>query len=311
MEKIPKKKNNKKVTKKSREKNVLTNIKNVKDVKDEKKKATINGKENVRKNKSIKNDKAKNDNTLLAKARAFFVELEKNFSSLFKKEKDIKYISEYYEVPYRYDETTVKIIAQNPYKLYVYWDISNKKKEELISNYGKDFFTKTTPVLIVTNKSTNESFEVEVNDFANSWYIDIPDNSSKYIVELARKVNDTIYIDPINGNKEKIEEKNKINNTSNNKKTDEKDIKFNYLNAQSKNSIQKIEKGSLIILNQSNTLISQNGHILGIPNSVTFRNIHDNSEKTYNIKEFQKSLNSIYDYINEFEPEKNSSSSFI
>ena len=309
MERIPKKKNNKKVTKKSENnKNIAKTKKDTTKVAkvEEKKKAT------TKKTATKKNNiTSKNDNTLLAKARAFFVELEKNFSSLFKKEKDIKYISEYYEVPYRYDETTVKIIAQNPYKLYVYWDISNKKKEELISNYGKDFFTKTTPVLIVTNKNTNESFEVEVNDFANSWYIDIPDNSSKYIVELARKVNDTIYIDPINGNKEKIEEKNKINNTSNNKKTDEKDIKFNYLNAQSKNSIQKIEKGSLIILNQSNTLISQNGHILGIPNSVTFRNIHDNSEKTYNIKEFQKSLNSIYDYINEFEPEKNSSSSFM
>lgn len=309
MERIPKKKNNKKVTKKSENnKNIAKTKKDTTKVAkvEEKKKAT------TKKTATKKNNiTSKNDNTLLAKAKAFFVELEKNFSSLFKKEKDIKYISEYYEVPYRYDETTVKIIAQNPYKLYVYWDISNKKKEELISNYGKDFFTKTTPVLIVTNKSTNESFEVEVNDFANSWYIDIPDNSSKYIVELARKVNDTIYIDPINGNKVKIEEKNKINNTSNNKKADEKDIKFNYLNAQSKNSIQKIEKGSLIILNQSNTLISQNGHILGIPNSVTFRNIHDNSEKTYNIKEFQKSLNSIYDYINEFEPEKNSSSSFI
>lgn len=309
MERIPKKKNNKKVTKKSENnKNIAKTKKDTTKVAkvEEKKKAT------TKKTATKKNNiTSKNDNTLLAKAKAFFVELEKNFSSLFKKEKDIKYISEYYEVPYRYDETTVKIIAQNPYKLYVYWDISNKKKEELISNYGKDFFTKTTPVLIVTNKSTNESFEVEVNDFANSWYIDIPDNSSKYIVELARKVNDTIYIDPINGNKVKIEEKNKINNTSNNKKTDEKDIKFNYLNAQSKNSIQKIEKGSLIILNQSNTLISQNGHILGIPNSVTFRNIHDNSEKTYNIKDFQKSLNSVYDYINEFEPEKNSSSSFI
>lgn len=304
MERIPKKKNNKKVTKKSENKKNITKTKKdtAKIAKVEEKKKATTKKNNIT---------SKNDNSLLAKAKAFFVELEKNFSSLFKKEKDIKYISEYYEVPYRYDETTVKIIAQNPYKLYVYWDISNKKKEELISNYGKDFFTKTTPVLIVTNKSTNESFEVEVNDFANSWYIDIPDNSSKYIVELARKVNDTIYIDPINGKKENIQEKNKINNTSNNKKTDEKDIKFNYLNAQSKNSIQKIEKGSLIILNQSNTLISQNGHILGIPNSVTFRNIHDNSEKTYNIKEFQKSLNSVYDYINEFEPEKNSSSSFM
>lgn len=304
MEKIPKKKNNKKVTKKSENKKNITKTKKdtTKIAKVEEKKKATTKKNNIT---------SKNYNSLLTKAKAFFVELEKNFSSLFKKEKDIKYISEYYEVPYRYDETTVKIIAQNPYKLYVYWDISNKKKEELISNYGKDFFTKTTPVLIVTNKNSNESFEVEVNDFANSWYIDIPDNSSKYIVELARKVNDTIYIDPIHANKEKIEEKNKINNTSNNKKTDEKDIKFNYLNAQSKNSIQKIEKGSLIILNQSNTLISQNGHILGIPNSVTFRNIHDNSEKTYNIKDFQKSLNSVYDYINEFEPEKNSSSSFI
>lgn len=302
MERIPKKKNNKKITKKSQEKKA-SDVKVTK--KYDKKKTT--SKSNVVAKKVSK----ENDNSLLAKAKAFFVELEKNFSSLLKKEKDINYISEYYEVPYRYDETTVKIIAQNPYKLYVYWDISDKKKEELISNYGKDFFTKTTPVLIVTNKSTGDSFEIEVNDFANSWYIDIPDNSSKYVVELARKVNDTIYIDPIHANKKKIEEKNKVNNTSKDKKTNEKDIKFNYLHAKPKNNMQKIEKGTLIILNRSNTLISQNGHILGIPNSVTFRNIHDSSEKTYDIKAFQKSLHSVYDYIDEFEPEKNSSSSFM
>ncbi len=93
---------------------------------------------------------------------------------------------EYYDLPYRYNETTVKILAQTPTTLFIYWDISDKDRETYIEKYGEDFFDTTKPVLIITNKTMNYTFEVEINDFANSWYLHLNDADCDYSVELGR-----------------------------------------------------------------------------------------------------------------------------
>lgn len=93
---------------------------------------------------------------------------------------------EYYDLPYRYNETTVKILAQTPTTLFIYWDISDKDRESYIEKYGEDFFNTTKPVLIITNKTMNYTFEVEINDFANSWYLHLNDADCDYSVELGR-----------------------------------------------------------------------------------------------------------------------------
>ena len=94
---------------------------------------------------------------------------------------------EYYDLPYRYNETIVKILAQTPTTLFIYWDISDKDRESYIEKYGEDFFNTTKPVLIITNKTMNYTFEVEINDFANSWYLHLNDADCDYSVELGRR----------------------------------------------------------------------------------------------------------------------------
>lgn len=96
-------------------------------------------------------------------------------------------IVEYYDLPYRYNQTVVRILAQTPNTLFVYWDISNSDRENYINEYGKDFFTSTVPVLIVHNKTMNYSFEIEINDFANSWYFTVDDTKCNYEIELGRR----------------------------------------------------------------------------------------------------------------------------
>jgi hypothetical protein len=96
-------------------------------------------------------------------------------------------IAEYYDLPYRYNETVVKVLAQNPTTLFVYWDISDNDKILFEEKYGKDFFTTTKPILIVHNLTYNYTYEVEINDFANNWYLTVTDSNSKYVIELARK----------------------------------------------------------------------------------------------------------------------------
>lgn len=96
-------------------------------------------------------------------------------------------VAEYYDLPYRYNETVVKILYQTPTVLFVYWDISDYDRQNYINHYGENFFNNTRPVLKVYNLTKNYSFEVEINDFANSWYINVNDANCVYKVELSRK----------------------------------------------------------------------------------------------------------------------------
>lgn len=97
-------------------------------------------------------------------------------------------LAEYYDLPYRYNETTVKILAQTPTTLFVYWDLSDADRDTLTAKYGDNLFYETIPILIVHNITKNYSFEIEINDFANSWYIRTQEPNCDYIIELGRKM---------------------------------------------------------------------------------------------------------------------------
>ena len=96
-------------------------------------------------------------------------------------------IVEYYDLPYRYNQTVVKVLAQTPTNLIIYWDISDKDREKYKEQYGEDFFETTKPVLIIHNTTMNYSFEIDINDFANSWYLHVNDAKCDYQIELGRR----------------------------------------------------------------------------------------------------------------------------
>lgn len=111
-------------------------------------------------------------------------------------------VLEYYDLPTTYNQTTVKLLFQTPKKLFVYWEISEADKQKYFDENGKDFFDTTIPFLVVTNKTKNYSFEIEVNDFANSWYFDVPDSNCEYEVTLIRKHKITKIPTPITSSNE-------------------------------------------------------------------------------------------------------------
>ena len=96
-------------------------------------------------------------------------------------------ILEYYDLPYRYNETIIKLLAQTPSVLFVYWDISEEDRKHFIEQYGENFFFDTKPVLVVHNITQNYSFEIEIDDFANCWYLNVGDTKCQYYIELGRR----------------------------------------------------------------------------------------------------------------------------
>ena len=168
------KKKEKKPTTKSKTKNEETK-KDVKKV-ETKKKATTKTTSKVKKTETKKPAKtSKKSETKKTAKKKTTTKKEKSF------------LSEYYDLPYRYNETVVKILAQTPKKLFIYWDISDKDIKKYKKVFGENFFYDTYPVLLIHNEEMDYTFEVQVNDFANCWYVDINDPKCKYQVNLGRK----------------------------------------------------------------------------------------------------------------------------
>lgn len=104
-----------------------------------------------------------------------------------KSKKSENTIVEYYDLPQKYNQTVVKVLAQTPKTLFIYWEISDDDINKYKKKYGENFLETTKPVLIIHNNTLNYSFEVEINDFANSWYLHVNDSNSDYKIELGRR----------------------------------------------------------------------------------------------------------------------------
>lgn len=149
-----------------------------------KKAVTKNSQEKKGTSSAIKNTKTSKKNTT---AKKDTTKNSKKVTSAKKKSQPKNAIIEYYDLPQKYNQTIVKILAQTPKTLFIYWEISDDDLENYKKLYGENFFETTKPVLIIHNDTLNYSFEVEINDFANSWYLHINDSKSNYSVELGRR----------------------------------------------------------------------------------------------------------------------------
>ena len=113
-------------------------------------------------------------------------EMKKELDSIVKNNK-YSQIVEYYDLPYRYNQTVIKILAQTPHSIFIYWDISDADRHAMEQKYGDRFFYETKPILLVHNQTLNYSFEIEIDDFTNSWYLHTPTSDCVFNIELGRK----------------------------------------------------------------------------------------------------------------------------
>ena len=76
--------------------------------------------------------------------------------------------------------------------MFVYWDVSDDDRNEMTRKYGEDFFYQTKPILLVHNRTLDIKYEIEIDDFTNSWYLKTPTSDCVFDIVLARKkVNDS------------------------------------------------------------------------------------------------------------------------
>lgn len=176
-------------------------------------------------------------------------------------------LAEYYDLPYRYNQTVVKILAQTPKKLFVYWEISDHDRDNFINIYGENFFNTTKPVLIVHNLTMNYTFELDINDFANSWYININDADCLYGIELGRR--------PFTFN-EKVQDSYVYISSSNNLQTPNNHILFENINSNTVFNFKNTKTNEVSVKSLSNVSFFANATKI-----YNFNNFYDLYKKLY------------------------------
>lgn len=240
--------NEKKVTKKTAKKTTVQSSLN---------KSKVSAKKAVKTSKKTttkKNATPKAKNNLIKKTAKTKNKVKTSAKKVANKKQPIN-IVESYDLPYRYNETIVKILYQTPNTLFVYWDIADSDRENYIKQYGENFFNITRPVLIIHNDTMHYNFEIPINDFANSWYLHINDSKCDYRVELGRRPN--------------------------------------YYNKEVTKEIEEKIKTDYIYVSTSNEIESPNDHVLfstNENNTIKIRNVKTSNEKSISLFEIVKHL---------------------
>ncbi|MBU0548046.1 MAG: DUF4912 domain-containing protein [Candidatus Omnitrophica bacterium] len=111
------------------------------------------------------------------------------------------------DIPSFYDQDKIILQVRDPRWLHAYWELRNQTIESLKSKLGDDFYRakKILRVYDVTNIifngfNANSFFDIQYNDFANSWYIDTAGPGRSWCVDLGLMLTDGRFITILRSN---------------------------------------------------------------------------------------------------------------
>lgn len=108
-------------------------------------------------------------------------------------------------LPDGYGNTEAALLPRDPYWMFVYWEVCEKTKNNLISQIGKDTFDKSRSVIrvyeVVEGDNTGKYFDVPVIMEAKNWYINVSECGKTYLCELGLITPDGKFIGIVKTNK--------------------------------------------------------------------------------------------------------------
>jgi len=111
------------------------------------------------------------------------------------------------ELPSSYDQDRIILQVRDPHWLHSYWELRAQTVEGLKNKLGDDFYRskKVLRVYDVSNimfngSNANRFFDIVINDFANSWYIDTAGPGRCWCVDLGLMLPDGRFITILRSN---------------------------------------------------------------------------------------------------------------
>lgn len=111
------------------------------------------------------------------------------------------------ELPDSYDQDRIILQVRDPRWLHTYWELRNQTLAGLKSKLGDDFYRakKVLRVYDVTSiifngSNANRFFDIQINEFANSWYVDTAGPGRAWCVDLGLMLADGRFITILRSN---------------------------------------------------------------------------------------------------------------
>lgn len=98
------------------------------------------------------------------------------------------------ELPQRYQEDRLVLLARDPYWLFAYWEISATKQEEFRARYGPEAWEASRPVLRLYDVTgikfegynAHSYVDIPINEEADNWYLEVGQPNRTFCVDLGR-----------------------------------------------------------------------------------------------------------------------------
>jgi len=111
------------------------------------------------------------------------------------------------ELPSFYDQDKIILQVRDPRWLHTYWELRDQTIQGLKNKFGDDFYRakRVLRVYDVTNIlfngfNANRFFDIQINDFANSWYVDTAGPGRVWCVDLGLMLADGRFITILRSN---------------------------------------------------------------------------------------------------------------
>ncbi|MDO9572973.1 MAG: DUF4912 domain-containing protein [Candidatus Omnitrophota bacterium] len=112
-----------------------------------------------------------------------------------------------HDIPFCYDQDKIVLQVRDPHWVHTYWELRNQTLGGLRIRLGDEFARarKVLRVYDVTNiifngSNANSFFDIQINDFANSWYIDTNGPGRAFCVDLGLMLLDGRFITIVRSN---------------------------------------------------------------------------------------------------------------
>lgn len=108
-------------------------------------------------------------------------------------------------LPEGYGNTEAALLPRDPYWMFIYWEINENSRNNIIKQIGKDVFENSKGVIRVYEVDENDNpqkhFDVPVIIDAKNWYINVNECGKSYICEIGLITPDGRFIAIVRTNK--------------------------------------------------------------------------------------------------------------
>jgi len=111
------------------------------------------------------------------------------------------------DLPYQYDQDKIILQVRDPWWIHVYWEVRGSTLDRLRNELRDEFYNVKRVLrvydvsqIIFTGNNAHRFFDIEINEQANSWYIDTGGPGRSWCVDLGLKLANGRFITIIRSN---------------------------------------------------------------------------------------------------------------